>query len=63
MLSGLLIWWNPAATVFGDTDASALDAAVWVSAALTVVHLVVAVLVMKEPRPTAAPSARAWRTR
>ncbi len=53
VLSGLLIWWNPAATVFGHEDASALDAAVWVSAALTVVHLVAAVLVMKEPRPTA----------
>ena len=53
VLSGLLIWWNPAATVLGYEDASALDAAVWVSAALTVVHLVVAVLVMKEPRPAA----------
>ena len=41
-LFGLLIWWNPAATVFGHEDASALDAAVWVSAALTVVHLVAA---------------------
>jgi len=27
VLSGLLIWWNPAATVFGQEDASALDAA------------------------------------
>ena len=53
MLSGLLIWWNPAATVFGHEDASALDVAVWVSAALSVVHLVVAWVVMKEPRPTA----------
>ena len=42
VLSGLLIWWNPAATVLGHEDASALDAAVWVSAALSVVHLVVA---------------------
>ena len=31
VLSGLLIWWNPAATVLGHEDASALDAAVWVS--------------------------------
>ena len=53
VLSGLLIWWNPAATVFGNEDASALDAAVWVSAALSVVHLVVAAVVMKEPRPLA----------
>jgi MFS family permease len=51
VLSGLLIWWNPAATVFGNEDASALDAAVWVSAALSVVHLVVAAVVMTEPRP------------
>ena len=50
---GLLIWWNPAATVLGHEDASALDVAVWVSAALTVVHLVAAAIVMKEPRPTA----------
>ena len=42
VLSGLLIWWNPAATVLGHEDASALDVAVWVSAVLHVVHLVVA---------------------
>jgi len=53
VLSGLLIWWNPAATVFGVEDASALDAAVWVSAVLSVVHLVAAWVVMKEPRPAA----------
>jgi len=53
VLSGLLIWWNPATTVFGREDASALDAAVWVSAALSVVHLVAAWVVMQEPRPTA----------
>ena len=53
VLSGLLIWWNPAAIVFGHEDASALDAAVWVSAALSVVHLVVAAVVMHEPRPLA----------
>ena len=53
VLSGLLIWWNPAATVFGREDASALDVAVWVSAVLSVVHLVAAWVVMKEPRPTA----------
>ena len=41
VLSGLLIWWNPAATVLGHEDASALDVAVWVSVALSVVHLVV----------------------
>ena len=32
VLSGVLIWWNPAATVLGHEDASALDVAVWVSA-------------------------------
>src|SRR6478752_1692050 len=51
VLSGLLIWWNPAATVFGREDASALDVAVWVSAILSVVHLVAAWVVMKEPHP------------
>jgi predicted MFS family arabinose efflux permease len=51
VLSGGLIWWNPAATVFGNEDASALDAAVWVSVALSVVHLVVAALAVQEPRP------------
>ena len=35
VLSGLLIWWNPAATVLGHEDASALDVAVWVSVALS----------------------------
>jgi MFS family permease len=53
VLSGLLIWWNPVVTVLGHEDASPLDLAVWVSAALTVVHLVAAFVVMKEPRPTA----------
>jgi MFS family permease len=53
VLSGLLIWWNPVATVFGHDDVSALDLAVWVSAALTVVHLVTAWVVMQERRPTA----------
>jgi MFS family permease len=53
VLSGLLIWWNPVATVFGQDDVSALDLAVWVSAALTVVHLVTAWVVMQERRPTA----------
>ena len=52
VLSGVLIWWNPAATVLGHDDASPLDVAVWVSAVLTVVHLVTAALVMKEPRPS-----------
>jgi len=53
VLSGLLIWWNPVVTVLGHEDTSPLDLAVWVSAALTVVHLVAAFVVMKEPRPTA----------
>jgi len=53
VLSGLLIWWNPVVTVLGHPDASPLDLAVWVSAVLTVVHLVTAAVVMKEPRPTA----------
>jgi len=53
VLSGLLIWWNPAASVFDQKDASALDVAVWVSAALSVVHLVVAAVVLREARPTA----------
>ena len=35
VLSGLLIWWNPAATVLGHEDASALDVAVWVSVVLS----------------------------
>lgn len=51
VLSGLLIWWNPASTVLGHDDASALDVAVWVSAALSVVHLVTAFLVMREAHP------------
>ena len=63
VLSGLLIWWNPAATVFGNEDASALDVAVWVSAALSVVHLVVAVGRHARAAPRApAPSAPASRT-
>ncbi|HYN67793.1 MAG TPA: MFS transporter [Ornithinibacter sp.] len=53
VLSGLLIWWNPASSVFGHEDASALDVAVWVSVALSVVHLVVAAVAMREVRPTA----------
>lgn len=53
VLSGLLIWWNPAATLFGREDASALDAAVWASVALSVVHLVTAALAMREHRPLA----------
>ena len=52
VLSGVLIWWNPAATVLGHDDASPLDVAVWVSAVLTVVHLVTAALVMREPHPS-----------
>ena len=52
VLSGLLIWWDPANTVL-RLDVSALDAAVWTSAVLSVVHLVVAFCVMKEPRPAA----------
>ena len=51
VLSGGLIWWNPAATVFGQEDASALDAAVWVSVVLSVLHLVVATVAMREYRP------------
>ena len=52
VLSGLLIWWDPANTVLG-LDVSALDAAVWTSALLSVVHFVLACCVMKEPRPAA----------
>lgn len=51
VLSGLLIWWNPAATVLGHEDVSALDAAVWVSVALSVVHLVVSAAAIREERP------------
>jgi MFS family permease len=51
VLSGVLIWWNPAATVLGHEDASPLDVAVWVSAALSVVHLVTAFVVMREGHP------------
>jgi MFS family permease len=50
VLSGVLIWWNPAATVLGRENASALDVAVWVSVALSVVHLVVSAVVMRENR-------------
>jgi predicted MFS family arabinose efflux permease len=50
VLSGVLIWWDPAASVPGLEGASALDAAVWVSVALSVVHLVVATVAMKEVR-------------
>jgi MFS family permease len=49
VLSGILIWWDPAHTVLGR-DGSALDAAVWVSAGLGVVHLVAAFLLMREQR-------------
>ncbi|MCU0300618.1 MAG: MFS transporter [Candidatus Nanopelagicales bacterium] len=52
VLSGLLIWWDPANTVL-DTGASALDAAVWTAVVLSVVHLGVAAAVMREPRPAA----------
>ncbi|HSO63601.1 MAG TPA: MFS transporter [Ornithinibacter sp.] len=54
VLSGGLIWWDPVRTVLGVTGASALDVAVWVSVALTVVHLIAASLLMDEPRPTGA---------
>ena len=64
VLSGVLIWWNPAATVFGNQDASPLDVAVWVSVALSVVHLVVAAVAIQEPRPHAGSDrtrlAHAW---
>jgi MFS family permease len=52
VLSGALIWWDPANTVL-QTGASALDAAVWTAVVLSVVHLVAAVVVMREPRPAA----------
>ena len=51
ILSGVIIWWNPVATVLGHEGASALDAAVWVSVALSVVHLVVSSVAMREHRP------------
>jgi hypothetical protein len=54
VLSGGLIWWHPAQTVFG-LDVSALDAAVWVSAVLSVGHLVAAFVLMRESRPPAEP--------
>ena len=50
VLSGGLIWWHPARSVL-DRDVSALDAAVWVSAALSVVHLGAAFVLMRESRP------------
>ncbi|MCU0283336.1 MAG: MFS transporter [Candidatus Nanopelagicales bacterium] len=59
VLSGLLIWWDPANTVL-DTGASALDAAVWTSVALSVVHLVAAAVVMREARPAAAEGRTRW---
>jgi MFS family permease len=51
VLSGVLIWWNPAADIPGHEAASPLDIAVWVSVALSVVHLVVSAVVMRENRP------------
>ncbi|GAA4406948.1 hypothetical protein GCM10023168_22460 [Fodinibacter luteus] len=54
VLSGGLIWWDPVRTVAGFEGVSALDAAVWVSVALTVVHLVAAAVLMHEPRLPAA---------
>ena len=60
VLSGGLIWWHPAQTVF-DAGASALDAAVWVAAALTLVHLVAAFVLMREVRPAMEPGRTRWR--
>lgn len=60
VLSGGLIWWHPAQTVF-DAGASALDAAVWVAAALTLVHLVAAFVLMREVRPAMEPGRSRWR--
>jgi MFS family permease len=53
VLSGLVIWWNPLGRVLGP-GTSPLDAAVWLSTALAVGHLVVAAAVMREARPAAA---------
>ncbi|HZB66495.1 MAG TPA: MFS transporter, partial [Ornithinibacter sp.] len=50
----------PAQTVF-DAGASALDAAVWVAAALTLVHLVAAFVLMREVRPAMEPGRTRWR--
>jgi hypothetical protein len=47
-------------TVFGVSGVSALDAAAWVSAALTVVHLVAAAALMTEQRPPAAAGRTRW---
>ncbi len=60
LASGGLIWWDPVRTVFGVSGVSALDAAAWVSAALTVVHLVAAAALMTEQRPPAAAGRSQW---
>ena len=60
LASGGLIWWDPVRTVFGVSGVSALDAAAWVSAALTVVHLVAAAALMTEQRPPAAAGRSRW---
>lgn len=49
LISGGLIWWDPAARL--GHPGHALDTAVWVFATLNVVHLVAAALLVHEPRP------------
>ncbi|WP_377640706.1 MFS transporter [Oryzobacter terrae] len=48
LLSGGLIWWDPVARL--GHPGHALDTAVWVFAALNVVHLVASALLVHEPR-------------
>ncbi len=49
LISGGLIWWDPASRL--GHPGHALDTAVWVFAALNVVHLVASALLVHEPRP------------
>lgn len=48
MLSGALVWWDPAARL--GHPGHALDTAVWVFAGLNVVHLVASAALVREPR-------------
>jgi MFS family permease len=56
LVSGGIIWWHPATSVLGH-PVSAIDGAVWVFALLTIVHLVSAWLLVREP-PRKAPGSR-----
>lgn len=56
LLSGGLVWWDPAARL--GHPGHALDTAVWVFAVLNVVHLVASALLVREPRAGGSRSER-----